>query len=126
MADTHNNLVVAVWALHRVAAATPVVADAAIGGGFPATAQLLNTAGYQAVRFAAALAGGTQPKVTVEIWSYDPDGATFYLLDTVADVEHQRTFEVRTCQTRVFARLAHVTGAPTSVTLRVTPGEPGA
>lgn len=126
MTTLYNALAVGRWAQHRSEIGAPVAADAAMSGAFPARAGVLSTAGYQSVRFGARLTGGVVPRANVEVYAHDADTDTFYLLDTVAGVSDGQSFVVRTSQTRIFARLASLSGAPTAVALTVTPGEPGA
>lgn len=132
MGTPANTLIEGCWSMHRSVSGAPVTADAALSGTNPPVSPHggrlgpLFVRGYETVMLGVQLDGGTTPTVDVEVYSYDVDRDTFFLLHTASGVKPQGTFVVTAHGHQLYARLAAVSGNPTLARVFVSPGAPSA
>lgn len=122
MATTYNMLKLGKWSQHRYVTGSPVTADPAISGTFPIPRGALNSREYQRVRFMPLLTGGTTPSVDLEILAYDEEADEWGQLDTHSSVGDGSVVVSDVDGLRVYARIEAVSGSPTAVEIRVSPG----
>lgn len=107
---------------HRKALGAPVAPDSADLTLIPIAAGL-RTEGVTRVIVAVKLAGGAAPNVTLQPLLYDADSSTWYRRGNQTGLVDGDLFEVDVHELPLFLRIHAVNNAPTSVEIRVAPGD---
>lgn len=105
------------WVLYRTMTGTEAASDEITGAKVRG---ILNTHGYDSIRFGIRLVGGTNPTIDLGVWSAVSDFSVD--LDSQAGLTTEGSFDVETFGTRVAAVVSAVTGDPDTVEIWVCPG----
>lgn len=123
-----NTLTTGKFIRHRISTGTPVVADPAVDTAFPTPVgsprrSNLNTNGAESVIVGVVLGGGTTPTATLVPFLYDEERDRYFALPATAALSDEDTAEVDCFEGLIFFRISAVSGAPTSVEIRVMPAK---
>lgn len=124
MANPLNYLKPGEFAQHRTLTGTPVAADAVLSAAFPNRAHFANAKGYETVLVYVIVASAGAGTVTLQPCLYDEDKDEVMVLANTSALATRQGAEIAVRDHRVFFRVDAVAGAPTSVEIRITPGNP--
>lgn len=119
-----NDLAAGVFSTHRLIEGSPAAADAAVSASVPDRRAFLNAKNSGKVLLGVELTGGTTPSVNLELYAYDEDQDSLYLLETKSSLSSGATWVFDPYRCRVWVRVASVSGNPTEILLRVSEASP--